>query len=139
MAVVVRLKQAHLDAMINHALEDAPVECCGFLATKDGAVVSITRAANTEASPFRFNIDPREYLRAERAMDERGEVFAGLYHSHTGTEPKPSPTDIRAMSALFGPPHVHFVIGVADRDHPIARVFEIEDGVATELDYEVIG
>jgi proteasome lid subunit RPN8/RPN11 len=139
MAVVVRLKQAHLDAMINHALEDAPVECCGFLATKDGAVASIKRAKNKEASPYRFSIDPLETRRAEEAMDEQGEALAGFYHSHTGSEPRPSPTDIRMMGPFFGPPYVHFVIGVADREHPVARVFQIEDGTATEHEYEVIG
>lgn len=139
MAVVVRLKQAHLDAMIDHALEDAPVECCGFLATKDGAVASIKRARNKEASPYRFSIDPLETRRAEEAMDEQGQTLAGFYHSHTGSEPRPSPTDIRMMGPFFGPPYVHFVIGVADREHPIARVFQIEDGAAIEHQYEVIG
>lgn len=139
MGVVVRLSQAHLDAMIGHALEDAPIECCGFLAMKGGVVTSIQRARNKEASPYRFSIDPLETKRAEEAMDSRGEELAGFYHSHTGSEARPSPTDIRMMSALFGPPYVHFVIGVADRERPVARVFYIEDGAAIEHQWEVVG
>jgi len=138
MAVVVRLSQAHLDAMIAHALEDAPIECCGFLATKGGVVASIRRARNKEASPYRFSIDPLETKRAEEAMDSRGEELAGFYHSHTGSEARPSPTDVRMMSTLFGPPYVHFVIGVADRERPVTRVFYIEDSAASEHEWEVV-
>ena len=138
MSVIVRLRKEHLDAMIEHALEDAPVECCGLLGANDGEVVSVHRAKNTEASPYRFSIDPRETLKIERSIDAEGASLAGVYHSHTGSEARPSPTDIRQMSALFGPPAFHFVIGVADRDKPVARVFYIEDGAATEHEYELL-
>jgi proteasome lid subunit RPN8/RPN11 len=138
MAVIARLRQEHLDAMIGHALADAPVECCGFIARKGNDVVAIYPAVNAEASPYRFSIGPREQLRIERAMDETGEEQAGFYHSHTGSEPRPSPTDIRQMGPLYGPPYIHFVIGVADREHPIARVFYIEDGAASEHEYEIL-
>jgi proteasome lid subunit RPN8/RPN11 len=138
MAVIVRLRQEHLDAMIAHALRDAPVECCGLLARKDDAVTAVHAAANKEESPYRFSIDFKEQRRIERAMDDAEEELAGFYHSHTGSEPRPSPTDIRMMNAFFGPPYVHFVIGVADRDAPVARVFYIEDSVANEHEYEII-
>jgi proteasome lid subunit RPN8/RPN11 len=136
--VVVRLRQEHLDAMIAHALEDAPVECCGILAAEDGAVTAVHRAKNAEASPYRFSIHPLETRKIEQAIDEAGADLAGFYHSHTGSEARPSPTDIRMMTTFFGPPFVHFVIGVADRDHPVSRVFYIEDGAATEHEYDVI-
>jgi [CysO sulfur-carrier protein]-S-L-cysteine hydrolase len=139
MAVAIRLRQEHLDAMIQHALADAPIECCGILAAVDGAVVSVHPTKNVEASPYRFRIDGLEQKRIEESMDEAGSELAGFYHSHTGSEPRPSPADIRMMSTFFGPPYVHFVIGVADREKPEARVFYIEDGSATEQEYEVTG
>ena len=137
MAVVIRLRPEHLQAMIDHALEDAPVECCGVLAARDGEVVATYRARNTEASPYRFNIHPLDYRRLEEAINAGGATVAGFYHSHTGSEARPSPTDIRMMGPFFGPPYVHFVIGVADREHPHARVFYIENGGATEHQYEL--
>jgi proteasome lid subunit RPN8/RPN11 len=138
MAVIVRLKQEHLDAMIAHALEDAPVECCGVLAARDGAVVAVHRMKNTENSPYRFNIHPLEFKRLSDAIEEAGQEVAGFYHSHTGSEARPSPTDIRAMGPFFGPPIVHFVIGVAEREQPHARVFFIEGTVANEHVYELV-
>ena len=137
MQPVIALAPGHLEAMIAHALEDAPIEACGLLAARDGMVVSVHRAKNTEHSPYRFNIDPREYMRLEEEVSETGASVAGFYHSHTGSEARPSPTDIRMMAPFFGPPFIHFVIGVADRDKPYARVFTIEGADATEHAFEV--
>ncbi len=137
-ATIVKLSRAQLDQMIAHALEDAPVECCGLLGARRGTVVSVHRAANKEASPYRFSIDGREQRRIEEAMDAEGAELAGFYHSHTGSEARPSPTDIRMMSTFFGPPYAHFVIGVADREKPHARVFYIDDGAATEHEFALV-
>ena len=138
MAVAIRLRREHLDSMIAHALEDAPVECCGLLAQKGGEVVAVYRAQNKEASPYRFSIDPLETRKLEEAMDNEGTTLIGFYHSHTGSDPVPSPTDIRMMGAFFGPPYVHFVIGVAVRVHPVARAWFIEHGDKTEQEFEVL-
>ena len=138
MAVAIRLRREHLDSMIAHALEDAPVECCGLLAQKDEQVVAVYRAQNREASPYRFSIDPLETRKLEEAMDREGTALIGFYHSHTGSDPVPSPTDVRMMGAFFGPPYVHFVIGVADREHPVARARFIENGDKTEQEFEVL-
>lgn len=138
MPPAIRLKQTHIDAMVAHALEDAPVECCGLLALKDGQVAEIRRAVNREASPYRFSIDPLETRKHELAMDEAGQSLGGFYHSHTGSPPVPSPTDIRMMGTFFGPPYVHFVIGVADTANPEVRAWYIEEGERTEQEYEVV-
>ena len=103
----------------------------------DGVVSSVHRAANAEASPYRFSIDFREQRRIEEEMDESGETLLGFYHSHTGSEPRPSPTDIRMMEAFFTPPYFHFVVGTSDPENPVVRVFHIEKGAATEHEFEV--
>jgi proteasome lid subunit RPN8/RPN11 len=138
MGIAIRLRREHLDAMIAHALEDAPVECCGILGGAGGTVSAVCRARNVEASPYRFRIDPLETAKIERALDAEGHGMVGFYHSHTGSDPVPSPTDIRQMGPLFGPPFVHFVVGVADRENPIVRAWHIEGGDRIEQQYEVL-
>ncbi len=139
MTVAIRLKQEHIDEMVAHALEDAPIECCGLLALKDGALVQVRRAKNKEASPYRFDIHPLETKRLLDDIEEHGQELAGFYHSHTGSPAVPSPTDIRMMGPLFGPPYVHFVIGVADRDHPEVRVWHIDGTERIEHEFEIVG
>lgn len=138
MAVAIRLRREHVQAMVDHALEDAPIECCGLLAANDGTVVSVHRARNKEASPYRFDIDPLETRKILMAIDEAGTTLAGFYHSHTGSDPVPSPTDIRMMGPLFGPPYLHFVVGVRDRDNPEIRAWHIKDGDRFEQLFEVL-
>ena len=138
MAVIARLRRKHLQAMVEHALREAPIECCGMLGKTDDTIAGVYPARNAAQSPYRFSIDAREQRRIEAEMEAAGHELAGFYHSHTGSEARPSPTDIRMMSAFFGPPYVHFVIGVADRDRPEVRVFYIEDGTAVEHEYELI-
>ncbi len=138
MAVIARLKGSLIDEMIQHAREEAPNECCGLLASKDGDIIAIHRAKNAEASPYRFSIDAKEQLRIQDEMDEAGTDWAGFYHSHTGSPAVPSPTDIRQMSTFFGPPYVHFVIGIKDPENPEVRVWYIEDGDKIEHEYETI-
>ena len=136
--VAIRLKQEHIDAMVAHALEDAPIECCGMLATKDGVVAQVRRAKNKEASPYRFSIDPLETRKHETAIDDAGMELAGFYHSHTGSPAVPSPTDIRMMGPFFGPPFVHFVVGVADRGNPEVRVWHIDGAERIERAFEIV-
>ncbi|MCC7365973.1 MAG: M67 family metallopeptidase [Dehalococcoidia bacterium] len=138
MAVAIRLRKEHLDAMIAHGLEDTPVECCGVLGGKDGTVHVVRRAKNIQASPYRFEIHPLETGRIEREFDEQGIEILGYYHSHTGTAPVPSPTDVRAMGPLFGPPFVHFVLGLKDVENPEARAWYIQDGAPVAREFEVI-
>ncbi|MCA9846022.1 MAG: M67 family metallopeptidase [Dehalococcoidia bacterium] len=137
MAIVARLPQDFVDQMIAHAREDAPIECCGLLAAKDGVITGLYRARNVEASPYRFSVDPLETRRIEEAMDASGTELAGFYHSHTGSPAIPSPTDIRQMGTFFGPPYVHFVIGLADPENPEVRVWYIEGGDRVEHEYEI--
>lgn len=138
MAVAIRLRREHLEAMIAHAREDAPIECCGLIAARDGVVAGLYRAKNVEASPYRFSVHPLETKRISDAIEEAGDELAGFYHSHTGSPAIPSPTDIRMMAPLFGPPYVHFVVGLENPDAPEVRAWYIQGADRIEQEYEVV-
>jgi proteasome lid subunit RPN8/RPN11 len=46
-------------------------------------------------------MDPRDQLRVYNELDELELDVVGYYHSHTHTEARPSPTDIRLATDLF--------------------------------------
>src|SRR5688572_32144649 len=138
MAAAIRLQREHVDAMIAHAKEDAPIECCGVLAARDGEVVALHRARNRENSPYRFDIDPLETKKILEAIEDAGTDLAGFYHSHTGSPAVPSPTDVRMMGPLFGPPYVHFVVGLEDPEKPSVRVWYIEGVEKSEQSYDLV-
>ena len=92
------LPQPFIDEMIAHAQEDSPNECCGIIAGEDGRAVKVFRAKNSEASPYRYNVDPKDLFRIFRECDDNGWGFLAIYHSHTASEAYPSPTDVRMAS-----------------------------------------
>ena len=83
-----------IDEMVAHAREEAPNECCGLVASSNGDVKRVYRAANAERSPVKYVVDPRDQIRIQNEIDDHGWELGAIYHSHTRTEPFPSQTDI---------------------------------------------
>ena len=123
------LPQHMVDEMIAHAREDAPNECCGIIAGKDGTPTRLYRAINAEASPYRYSVEPKDLLRIHRDVDARDEDFLVIYHSHTHTEAYPSPTDIRLAA---WPDAYYVLISLMDEASPVVRAFRITDGAVEE-------
>jgi proteasome lid subunit RPN8/RPN11 len=130
-----RLPRAYADEIIAHARADAPNECCGIIAGNDGHATKLYRAINAEASPYRYNVDPKDLLRIHRDLDNNGWDVLGIYHSHTHTEAYPSPTDVR----LAAWPEAHYlIVSLAEEANPVLRAFRILDGLVTEEAIEIV-
>jgi len=128
-----RMSQALFDEMVDHARADAPNECCGMIASRDGEAVEVYRAENAAASPLRYEIDGAEQYRIQMAIDDAGHDLGAIYHSHTRSAPVPSQTDI---NLAFYPDALYVIVGLAG-DDPEVRAFEIRDGQVAEADLEV--
>ena len=121
-----------LEQIVDHARRDAPNECCGLVAVKDGAAVSVHPAENTAASPFRFEVDGQELLGLIDAIEDGGASLGAIYHSHTRSDPYPSQTDVN-FAALW--PGVEWlIVGVANGGEPQVRSYLIEDGAISEVE-----
>ena len=72
----------------------------------DAVSGSFTACRNAAESARVYTVDPLDHLRAERAAEAAGWEIVGVVHSHTHTEPYPSPTDI----AQAPDPGWHYVI-----------------------------
>ncbi len=88
------LKQQHWDVMRAHVEDVAPLEACGLLTGKDGAVKEVLLIANQARSPVKFRMDPTEQLRAFNWMESNGLDLLGIFHSHPAGPETVSPTDI---------------------------------------------
>lgn len=85
--------------IVDHALQEQPLECCGFLAGKrsldeKGVVQGWFPLTNIARSPIRFDADPRDLFQATREMDRLGWQLLAIYHSHPTSAPIPSRTDL---------------------------------------------
>jgi len=129
--------------LIDHAREGDPDEICGMLAGRDGRVERVFRVRNTadevtaESGVFRdratgvaapgrravhYYMDPRDQLRVYNEIDDLGLDLIGYYHSHTHSEARPSPTDIRLATDLAS---FYVLVSLTDQTHPPVRAWRI--------------
>jgi proteasome lid subunit RPN8/RPN11 len=119
--------------MVEHAREEAPNECVGMIATRDGRAISLFPATNAAASPLRYEIDGAEQYRIQMQIYDSDLELGAIYHSHTRTEPVPSQTDI---NLAFYPDALYVIVGLAGGE-PDVRAFTIRDGQVTQAEFVV--
>ncbi len=145
--------------MIAHALEGGDDEVCGFLFGLDGRVDHVKRARNAAAeitadedlfrdresglptagrNRVHYYVDSQDLLKAYNSAAAADLDVIGVYHSHTHTEARPSPTDIRL--AHDGGTLFYVLVGLHDRGAPEFRAWRIQkadpwgdDGEAVEV------
>src|SRR5215510_11204522 len=110
-----QLRREHLEAMIAHAREAAPAECCGliggFAGSSGARAASLYRLRNVTADPeVRYEAAPEDLFAAQRTMRDRGEELLAIYHSHPrAADPSPSETDVQLA---YYPSAKYLIIGL---------------------------
>lgn len=127
---MLRLSETAYKAMVGHCLDGLPLEACGLLAGHAASnKAEVYYPCKNEAASAKLYTIGLDWMKAERAADEAGIEILGIVHSHTHTDPYPSPTDIENAQAA---PTMHYVI-VSLRDlAPMARSYRIVDGAVSE-------
>ncbi len=114
--------------MLGHAYDGYPLEACGLLVGRGSNVIRFVACRNVAGSARVYTIDPKEHLHAEIAAESDGFEVIGVFHSHTHSEPYPSPTDV----AQAPDPGWQYVIVSLKRDAPEVRSYRIVDGAIAE-------
>lgn len=132
---MLRLDRAAFDAICDLAFQEYPLEMCGLIAGTPGSdhAGHFYPCRNAAESAKVYTIDPKDHLRAELDADDRDWEINGVVHSHTHSEPYPSPTDV----VQAPDPRWHYVIVSLKRDAPELRSYRIVDGVITEEPVEL--
>jgi proteasome lid subunit RPN8/RPN11 len=130
----VRIARDVIEALVSHAREEAPNECCGMIAVDDGSAVSAFPVTNIHASPLRYEMDPREMYDTLQAIEDGGLELGATYHSHTRSAPVPSQTDVNLSKLWPDTPLV--IVGLAG-DEAEVRAWRVRDGAPVELPLEV--
>ena len=128
-----RISRELYEEIVAHARSEAPNECCGMIASRDGEAVKVYRATNAAASPLRYEIDGAEQYRIQMEIEDSGLDLGAIYHSHTRTEPNPSQTDI---NLAFYPDALYLIVGLANEEAEV-RAFTIREGQVRDAQLEV--
>lgn len=94
--------------LVEHARAEAPNEACGLVAFRDGVAERYLPGENTLASPYRFELRPRDP--ADFFLEDEGYELA-VFHSHPETAPRPSRTDIANIGLWEDRPYL--ILGLA--------------------------
>ena len=129
-----RIARELYDEIVDHARAEAPNECVGLVASRNGEAVRVHRAVNAESSPLRFSIDSREQLQLTNQIEDAGLDIGAIYHSHTRTAPEPSQTDINFAKGWPGV--LWIIVGLAGNEADV-RTWLIDAGQVSEAELVV--
>ncbi|HZR92717.1 MAG TPA: Mov34/MPN/PAD-1 family protein [Gaiellaceae bacterium] len=90
-------------ALEAHAEAEAPNEACGLIAFRDGVAERFLPADNAAASPYRFELRPRDPM--DFFLEDEGYELA-VFHSHPTDSARPSRTDIANIGQWEGRPYL---------------------------------
>jgi proteasome lid subunit RPN8/RPN11 len=136
---MIRLRREHLTAIVDHAQETAPAECCGLVGSDEHErSTTIYRLKNLSARPEQsYEAAPEELFAAQRAMRERREQLFAIYHSHPrAVLPAPSETDVRLA---YYPYATYLIVGLAGTE-PVVKAFKISERERSwiEVEYQLV-
>ena len=126
----IQLHAAVRTAIVAHAREEAPRECCGLLVGCEGVIDEAVRSPNADPDPNRYEIDARLHVATNRRLRGSGRAVVGAYHSHPHSPAWPSASDIAESY------YSDFIWVIVSLAGPTAEVkgFRIEEGRIIELD-----
>jgi proteasome lid subunit RPN8/RPN11 len=125
-----KIRQAVLDRIVAHAVEDLPNECCGLLIGTHEIVEDASRARNAKRSRTKFQVEPADHFAAIRRARGAGLEIIGAYHSHPTGPSGPSETD---RLRLTDPSMFHVIVSLAHGTRTV-RAFRLADGNFSPLE-----
>jgi proteasome lid subunit RPN8/RPN11 len=99
--MTIRIESEPWEAMVSHARQTYPNECCGaMLGSIDGGGKMVRAALPLEnafdgAQATRYELRPQDLLAADKAAHERQMDLIGIYHSHPDCDAYFSKTDLQ--------------------------------------------
>jgi proteasome lid subunit RPN8/RPN11 len=130
------MRAAALDAVVRHARERSPQECCGLLLGRGVEIVEAVRARNIADDPVRrFLIDPRDHIAARRTARRSGVDLIGFYHSHPSSPAEPSATDLEELTY---PGHLYLIVSLRAEPAELG-LFLLDVGNFRRVDFVTVG
>lgn len=136
-----RISRALLDRVVEHALRDAPDECCGLISADGDVAAEVYELENVLSrgpKSHGFELGGSSYPRAMGAIADADLRVGAIYHSHTRSEPYPSQTDINDATKPLSDHSVEWlIVGTAGAEPEVRSYLIAEDGTVTEVAVDV--
>jgi len=123
------------EGMLSHLRDVYPLEGCGLLGGLDGRVTRLYPVTNILASPYNYEMDPRQQLRAFDDLESAGLELLAIFHSHPHGPEQPSATDV---ARAYYPDTIQLIVSFRDPASPSVRAFTIVEGQVNEVPLRVV-
>ncbi|MBI4978069.1 MAG: M67 family metallopeptidase [Spirochaetes bacterium] len=100
------ISRVALEAFIQRARDEAPIESCAYFAGSDGIVKEMIPMTNIDKSAEHFSFDPKEQFAAVRTARSKNLTLLAVCHSHPASPARMSAEDIR----LANDPSMRYII-----------------------------
>jgi [CysO sulfur-carrier protein]-S-L-cysteine hydrolase len=118
---MIRIPESIYHQMVEHAMKESPLECCGILGGRDHAVKRAFKLQNLDQSSVRYAMAPQEQLKVFEEIEKNAMEIVAIYHSHPHTIPFPSETDV---TLAFYPEISSIIISLKEKD-AVVKAFRI--------------
>jgi len=132
---MLNIRRSDLQKIFAHCESEYPNEACGILSGSDNKVDTVYSLLNENPSPTFYRIDSKDHFRVIREMREKGKELIGIYHSHTGSQAYPSPTDVQLA---YYPAAVYVIVSLMNRKNPDVRGYIICENAITEVPLNIL-
>ncbi|MDR0408048.1 MAG: M67 family metallopeptidase [Campylobacteraceae bacterium] len=129
---MIKIPKNIYEEMIKHALNQTPIEACGYLAGIQEEAKVLYKMTNADNSEEHFSFIPQEQFDVFKKANKLKLRLIACYHSHPSTPARPSNEDMR----LAYDPNISYII-ISLVDTPDVKSFKIKDGKAVEEKLEV--
>jgi proteasome lid subunit RPN8/RPN11 len=132
-----KIRKNAWDVMKSDATSSYPEECCGFFFGKNGDQKVVSTAypvdnRNETNRKRRFEIDPKDYMAAEKYAVDQNVDLLGVYHSHPDHPALPSETDRSQALPWFS----YIIISVKEGNAQDTRSWVLNE--ARQFEEEII-
>jgi proteasome lid subunit RPN8/RPN11 len=122
-----KIKVNVIRMIIDHAIQDSPVEACGYLAGNGAVITDAVPLRNVDSSTEHYSLDPQEQFTAVRNLRKKNLRVMAVYHSHPDSPARMSEEDIR----LAFDPDISYVIVSLD-GNTCVKSFRVKNAIVTE-------
>ena len=136
----ITIKKSDYEKILAHARKERPDEACGLIGgvdREDGVreIKKVYLLTNVDHTSEHFSLDPKEQLAAVKDMRSNGLRPLGNWHSHPSSPSRASQEDIRLA---FDRNASYLILSLMDDKNPILNSFQVENGVSTKEDLEIV-
>ena len=121
--------------MLEQARAEAPVECCGILAGRNGRAEKLYKMANAEHRRDHFMMEPEQQFEVVRDIRSSSLDMLAIYHSHPETPARPSAEDVRLA---LTPNVVYVILSLQPDNGPAVKGFQIDDGTVARVPVRIM-